>query len=125
MNKRRLSFFCLLLVLTLTFAPLVKAEVPFPKQTSGSYTEETFSDFESDTFTDTNENLPTAEVTKTSLPMDPTLFAALIGLAGMALGCLMTLSGAFVISRLNKNSMRPRKTELEKEEDEVQLNQQA
>jgi|WetSurMetagenome_2_1015567.scaffolds.fasta_scaffold823709_2 hypothetical protein len=115
MTKRIPYLFCLLTLTILMFAPAVKADVPFPQDSTTYLTQ----DIASSADTAIPQNTQTAAVNKTSLPIDPTLFAAVVGISGLILGSLITLAGVAVTNSLNKRRYATRK----EQEEEMPLHQ--
>jgi hypothetical protein len=66
---------------------IASADVPFPQSTTGTLAQTT--------------STTTTTVEQLSVPIDPTMFAALAGLSGLILGCLITLAGAYIANKLS------------------------
>lgn len=84
-NKITTAKCALVTLASLCGATMTSADVPFPQNTTGTLAQTTSA---------------TTTVEQLSLPMDPTMFAALAGLGGLILGCLITLAGAYIANKL-------------------------
>jgi hypothetical protein len=102
MKYKTLIISCLLILPPLYAAQIASAEVPFPES------EQTITPISAVV---PDEEIPTGEVAKTTLPMDPTLFAALTGIAGMLIGSLITLSGAYASAKMRTCKCRCKKAD--------------